>query len=135
MMVQTSSLGGSDFLSPLAGCWETKNGTREVWEQGAPDLWFGYNVVQRNGETVFFEDLRIEKAEETWTLVASPGGAAPTRFMLSHADQSAVAFENPDHDFPQRIRYRWNEGGLLAQAESLDGTDTQSWNYVRCGKR
>ncbi len=35
---------------------------------------------------------------------------------------SVVSFENPEHDFPQRITYRRrSDGGVTARAESVTG--------------
>lgn len=67
----------------------------------------GVGVLQRNGSTVFEEKLRIETHEgEVFYVADVPGNAAPVRFrMIEHSAASAV-FENPSHDFPQRIAYR-----------------------------
>jgi hypothetical protein len=49
-----------------------------------------------------------------------------------------VAFENPAHDFPQRIEYSLREEGevLHARVESLDGSNGFDLPYrrVECGE-
>ena len=45
-----------------------------------------------------------------------------------------ISFANPDHDYPQRIRY-WREGRLLmAETAKMDGSQTQSWTYAPMGE-
>ena len=59
-----------------------------------------------------FEFLRIERAAGQVEYVAQPSGRPPTRFRMSDASATHAEFSNPEHDFPQRIRYA-REGDLL----------------------
>ena len=38
--------------------------------------------------------------------IASPSGQETAEFQLKKLDDNEVVFENPDHDFPQRVIYR-----------------------------
>ena len=38
--------------------------------------------------------------------IAQPGGQPPTHFARTDGGENWVRFENPEHDFPQRIEYR-----------------------------
>jgi hypothetical protein len=105
----------------LAGCWGGEKGTtrfREIWTVASPDLVLGINVTTSPSKPAEFEYLRIETREGHMALVPQPGGAPPTRFELSLAEEAAdtAMFVNPQHDFPKRIAYRKLEGGasLLA---------------------
>ncbi|MBH0014602.1 hypothetical protein I6F66_21375, partial [Pseudoalteromonas sp. NZS100_1] len=45
-----------------------------------------------------------------------------------------ISFANPDHDYPQRIRY-WREGRLLmAETAMMDGSNAQNWTYAPAGQ-
>ena len=59
-----------------------------------------------------FEFLRIESAGGNVDYVAQPSGRPPTRFRLTDASTTHAEFANPQHDFPQRIRYT-RESDLL----------------------
>ncbi len=59
-----------------------------------------------------YEFLRIADTAEGMSYFASPGGRAPVEFPLKEAGDKRVVFENPGHDFPQRIVY-WRDGDTL----------------------
>ena len=84
---------------------------------------------------VSFEFLRIAEIDGVPTYHAQPGGRAPTAFKRSDGGAQWVRFENPAHDFPQRIEYR-RDGDLLNAVISGPGKDgkTQQVPYAlkRC---
>jgi len=50
--------------------------------------------------------------------VAKPSGQAEASFKLIKSTPTESIFENPEHDFPQRIIYRHeSDGSLLARIE------------------
>jgi hypothetical protein len=102
-------------LAWMAGSWSSEqDGTRleEHWIQPSGATMLGVNRTVRDGRTVFFEYLRIERSDDGVVLQASPLGRAPTVFTLVELTEGRVVFENPDHDFPQRIIY-WRDGDEL----------------------
>ena len=93
----------------LAGCWapnDAENGTVEQWMAPAGDAMLGMSRAIRGGRMVGFEYLRIVTRDETLVLIASPSGQETAEFALKYLGKSEVVFENPEHDFPQRINYR-----------------------------
>lgn len=126
-----SKTGPAHPLGWLEGCWDTGNGTREVWAP-ASDYLFGFSIVEKDGRTVFFEQLRIEPTGDGFDYVASPAGGPPVRFKLVAQSPGSATFENPDHDHPQRIRYLLAGNGLVAEISLLDGTRAGSWSYRPC---
>ena len=46
--------------------------------------------------------------------MAQPLGRQATAFRFKEATDGKIVFENPDHDFPQRIMYWMDESGKLA---------------------
>jgi len=111
-------------LAWMAGSWEAPMGNiliEEHWTQPAGGTLFGVNRTIVAGKTVAFEFLRIETREDGIFYVAQPGGPPPTDFKLTRLGKQEVVFENPEHDFPQRIVYRKNaNGGLDARVEGQE---------------
>ncbi len=100
----------------MSGCWaldRQEYGSGENWTQPAGGSMLGVSRVVVNGETTAFEYLRIETNHEGIALVAAPSGQAATRFELISMRKHEVVFENADHDFPQRIRYRLEDDDRL----------------------
>jgi hypothetical protein len=104
-------------MSWMSGCWASTGGERgsgEQWTAPAGRSMLGMSRTVRDGATVAFEFLRITEDENGKVfLVALPSGQQSTTFaLLSQSDNEAV-FENPEHDFPQRVIYRLMPGNLL----------------------
>ena len=101
----------------IAGCWERAGNNREMrehWMKPAGGTMLGMNRTVANGKTREYEFLQIRQEESGEIFyVALPSGQKETRFKLvKHAAREAV-FENPEHDFPQRIIYRLEQDGSL----------------------
>lgn len=109
----------AEQLRWLAGCWASDAaGSGEVWLAPAGGMMLGIGRQVREGRVVSYEWLRIvETADESLDYVAIPSGQAETRFRLADLGERQVAFANPDHDFPQRIRYRREADSLFARIE------------------
>lgn len=122
----------------LAGHWRSEQSGRitdEVWLAPAQGLMTGMSRTH-GGARPFFEFLRIEQRGDALYYLAQPRGGAATEFRAVQADGDTVAFENPAHDFPQRIVYeRRADGGLAALIEGdADGKHrVERWNYRRVG--
>lgn len=53
-------------------------------------------------------------------------------FTEALIDERKVVFENPEHDYPQRISYELlNDGHLRATISLADGTAQRSWDYLQ----
>jgi Domain of unknown function (DUF6265) len=95
----------------MAGTWtgvQEKVEMEEHWLPPKGNTMLGLHRDVASGKTVMFEFLRIEWTPEGITYWASPRGRAATPFRLKEARDKYVVFENPEHDFPQRIIY-WLE--------------------------
>ena len=66
----------------------------------------GVSRTIADGRTVQFEFMRIQQEEGAVYLMATPSGQREARFKLTKASAREVVFENPTHDFPQRITYK-----------------------------
>ena len=94
----------------LAGCWAVDGkeaGTGEQWMAPAGGTMFGAGRTVKNGKTVGFEFMQIRSSEEgKLEFVAMPSGQNETTFSLVSRTKQSLVFENPGHDFPQRVIYR-----------------------------
>ncbi len=100
----------------MAGCWsgehaDTRRRSYEVWIAPKAERMLGVSETMRPDRTEF-EFLRIERAAGQVDYVAQPSGRPPTRFRMSDASATHAEFVNPEHDFPQQIRYT-RESDLL----------------------
>jgi hypothetical protein len=124
----------------LAGCWEMRQGDRttiEQWMAPAGALMVGMSRTVRAGKAVEFEFLRISQEADGIYYIALPSGQKETRFKLIDGDGRTLVFQNPDHDFPQTIRYELKEdGSLLASIAGKSGDQQKTIKFpmqrVRC---
>lgn len=115
---------GLDRISWLGGCWVREGaepGTGEHWTQPAAGTMLGMGRTVRAGQTVEFEFMRIHVAPDGKLLfTALPSGQREATFTEFRSGETEIAFENPEHDFPQRVIYRLqSKMRLLA---SIEGT-------------
>ncbi|MET0208846.1 MAG: DUF6265 family protein [Burkholderiaceae bacterium] len=113
-----------DAFAWLAGCWA---GERAAAREGEPPRRFeehwmapragvmsGMSRTTRGETLAEFEFMRIHDEAGTLVFLAQPRGAAPTPFKAVKLDADGATFENPAHDFPQRVIYRRAADGSLA---------------------
>ena len=108
----------------LAGCWrlERDNGFyEEMWLRPVADGALGASREVRGGRTVSHEFLSLEfRADGSLVYVARPSGQAQAEFRLVEHAPGQLVFENPAHDFPTRIEYRYID--LNAMRARISGT-------------
>lgn len=122
-------------LAWMAGCWELSVPQRKMtiaehWMKPVAGSLIGMGRTVVDGKTVSYEFLRIVTGETGIDYIAKPSSSKDeTTFRLSKATATEVVFENPAHDFPQRIIYRKeNADSLFARIEGtqngkLNGMD------------
>ena len=108
-------------LKWLGGCWESNRNNRiveEVWMKPAAGMMLGLGRTTVNGKTAEFEFMRIHEESGEIVFTSKPSGQTETSFKLISANAEDLVFENPQHDFPQRVIYRKQaDGSLLARIE------------------
>lgn len=101
---------GVDQLDWMSGCWSSDDGKQQVeecWMKPAGQSMLGTSRTIAGGTTVVTEYIQIREAKGEIAFVASVGlSARPVSFKLIKNLHDEVVFENPTHDFPQRIIYR-----------------------------
>jgi hypothetical protein len=122
-------------LAWLSGSWSgTSSGVdmEEHWTAPKGNSMIGVHRDVAKGRTLSFEFLRIEQQGDRIVYLSMPNGQSPaTAFPLKEASDGRVVFENPQHDFPQRIIY-WKDGhDLRARIEgTINGkTGSEEWRW------
>jgi hypothetical protein len=98
----------------------------------------GMSRTVAKGRTVAHEFMQIREVEPgQLAFIASPSGQAQAMFRVKSLGEREVVFENPTHDFPQRVIYRLDEAGVLrARIEGLVAGNPRAEDFpmhrVRC---
>jgi hypothetical protein len=127
------ALADEPEFSWLAGHWRSESDGRvseEVWMMPEGGLMTGMGRTIRDGRAVSFEFLYIATGADA-AYYAQPGGRPPVRFGLVSQDGDSAVFENPEHDFPQRIEYARDGDVLTATISTLDREREISWSWTR----
>jgi hypothetical protein len=113
-------------LAWLQGCWEAASAGRVVEEQWTAPRGrsiVGLSRTMRRGEMTEYELIVIRERGERLVYIAHPYGQPSAEFHSTAAGRESMVFENPAHDFPQRIGYRRQGAVLQAWIEGTrDGT-------------
>jgi hypothetical protein len=113
-----------DSLAWMVGSWiERKEGreTEEHWIAPKGGLMLGVNRTVTSAGKSSYEFLRIAKTAAGISYFASPGGRPAVEFPLIESGPTRAVFENPKHDFPQRIIYELDGDALNARIEGTIG--------------
>ena len=93
----------------MAGCWEGTSGSDHVEERWSPargGTMVGTGRTFRGDSTASVEMAILRPRGDTLRYEAHPVGQEPTVFSGTGTRGDSIVFENPLHDFPQRIIYR-----------------------------
>lgn len=124
----------------LTGTWEMANpdGSHrlEIWKKERRKVLTGKGLHVTGSDTLLLESIVLHQYDsDFWYVPTVPdqNKGAEIPFKLISRNDFKFIFENPDHDFPQRIVYhfkpiRWNQGyvsspgdTLFARVESMEG--------------
>lgn len=116
-----------ESLAWLSGCWERRGQrgvTEEQWARPAGGTMIGFSRTVRRvadrDSTAEYEFLRVFVRDGKLVYAALPSGQRYTEFTETSATDSAVVFENPRHDFPQRVTY--TRRGADSVVARIDGS-------------
>ncbi len=128
--------GGVNLLEPelanwLVGNWEFTQSqipTFETWKKENDSTLSGYSYAVRNGDTIVTERLLWQIREGESYYIPTVDGQNDNEailFKLSSSLANQWIFENPTHDFPQKITYtKIDENQLTAEISAkTDSTE------------
>ncbi len=112
-------------LSWISGCWQ-QSGTNgrlidEQWMTPRGETMLGMARTVRGDSLVEYEQLRIFQRAGKAVYHAMPSGQPPADFTAAAVSDTMVVFENPQHDYPQRIIYR--KRGADSIVARIEGTE------------
>lgn len=138
-LAAAAPVGTVAHLSWLSGAWVSRIGdawTEEWWTPPRGGIMIGAGFSGRGETATSFEHMRIMKDEGgKVAFYGMPGGGPPVAFPLVRKGEGEAVFENPAHDYPQRISYRMEGETLVATVSLIDGSKAESWRYRRLARR
>jgi hypothetical protein len=123
--VDQTSIDNFDWL---VGQWERTNEetgktTIESWTKNNDLEYHGNSFTLQNNDTVWQENVRLKKQNETWIYeVTQKGDSLPTPFTLTHIGEESFVCENKLNEFPKNISYNRNVDKIIAE---ISGGDTK----------
>lgn len=115
VMAQEQKFKLEDFAW-LAGCWtgdQTGRASEERWTKPKAGMMLGTGQTVKGGKTTAFEFMRIHEEKGDIFFTAKPSGQPEASFKLVSFKDGKAVFENPQHDFPQRVIYGPGPDGAL----------------------
>lgn len=98
----------------LIGSWQGQSKDAmnyEIWKKENDSTLSGRSYsINTNGDTVSSEFVKlVQRNGELAYIPTVPGQnkGMPTEFRLTFIDRNKMIFENPEHDFPQMITYKY----------------------------
>lgn len=113
-------------LSWLIGTWKNtddKGIAYEVWNKENDTLYTGKSFYLKGKDTIPQETMLLrQKGTELLYIptVVNQNNGEPVQFRLTNITKEEAVFENPTHDFPQKITYR--NMGTDSLMASISGT-------------
>lgn len=104
----------------LLGNWKRINEaeglqTFEHWKQINDTEFRGLGYTLKASDTIWQESIKLIKLEEQWNyIVKLPNAKTPTIFKVTKIEAASFTCENPDNEFPKKIRYTKVEKGINA---------------------
>ncbi len=136
--VSVFAQNGLENVSWLTGCWggDMKSGRyEECWTAPSGNFMQGAASLVKKDKVSMREAMTIEKEGNDIVMYVlgygdklKPDDQGTIGFKLTRSSKTELVFENPAHDYPQRIVYSKNKkGGIIARIEMLDGTNPISF--------
>lgn len=104
----------------LVGNWERidneiDNHTFENWKKETNNKFLGHGFIMKGLDTIWQEKMTLSKKDSNWVLeVKTPGNNDLIKFRLTELGSNSLTVENPNHDFPKKIKYWKNKEKLNA---------------------
>ena len=112
------------------GSADSSSASTEMWHKKTDSTFTGHSFVIAGTDTVFEEFISLEERNGKVNYIVSvknQNGEAPVSFTLTKADKNTFVFENPEHDFPQRISYTLvNPDSLYAEISGTEKGKTKT---------
>lgn len=117
MALTFASCGKSKVVSKivvadwLLGNWENKSDDGDLlenWKKVNDSLYEGESYFIKGKDTLHFEKIQMKQKGEALfyiTTIKGQNNDKPVTFIQNDTIEKQLVFENPKHDFPQKIAY------------------------------
>lgn len=123
-------------LLSLQGTWEMKTSRGSIfeeWTQTDDKLLQGKSYLLKGADTVLLERIQLkEDGKNVYYIptVQNQNNQQPIAFTMISSSESRFVFENKQHDFPQRIIYRFvTTDSIVARIEGTKNGKEQSSEF------
>ena len=120
----------------LIGEWQNTSSEgilTETWEKLNDSTYAGKSFFVMGKYTVSSETIRLEQHGKTLLyipIVKNQNNEQPVSFALTSSTTKQIVFENPKHDFPQRISYtQTNKSALIAEISGVINGKKKSQSF------
>ncbi|WP_123845476.1 DUF6265 family protein [Chitinophaga lutea] len=129
-MICCTTVGPISRSAWLLGTWSGGTPGRqlvEIWEKQNDSTFTGRGLMVKGVDTALLEAISLEERNGQLYYVPTVTGqnkGQAVRFTLTSITGSQLAFENPSHDFPQKVTYTLvTPDSLLAEISgTVNGT-------------
>lgn len=121
----------------LSGLWKSDENIvfYEQWEKLSDSEMTGIGFGLNHQDTIITERMRIALHDGRWcffALVASQNSGKEIAFRMVDSTAGRLVFENPDHDYPNRITYDFHtDSSLTARIENMRGNKQKQFKMNR----
>ena len=110
----------------LLGNWENKSADGnllETWKKVNDSVYDGESYFIKGKDTLHFEKIQMKQKGEALFYIATVKGQnndKPVTFIHNDTIEKQLVFENPKHDFPQKIVYsRITKDSIIIQISGI----------------
>ena len=110
----------------LLGNWESKSNEgnlTEIWKKVNDSTFQAHSYFTKEKDTLHFESIILQQKGKQLTYstkVKGQNNDKPMAFKLTIATEKQMVFENPKHDYPQKISYtRITSDSLMAKISGI----------------
>lgn len=130
------AISALEKTSLLLGEWEGRmDGVEvtEIWKRENEKMFVGKSFSLKNKDTLSSENIVLEQQGDTVFYipkVKNQNQGQIVKFALTSSTDHLLTFENPMHDFPQKITYQLiNNDSLVAEISGLYKGQMQSEKF------
>ena len=124
----------------LIGDWQSKSAKGiliETWHQLNDSTLAGKSYFMSGADTLSLENIRLEQRMDKLfyiPTVKDQNMGQAVHFTMTRMTDSLMIFENPEHDFPQKISYsKVGNDSLMAEVSAMIDSKVKSQTF-RMGK-
>ncbi|UQD56356.1 DUF6265 family protein [Flavobacterium sp. K5-23] len=120
----------------LIGTWENNSAEgnlSETWKKTTDSTFQAQSFFIKGKDTLHFETINLNQVDEGLEYNAQVKGQnndKSVRFALTASTENQLVFENPKHDYPQKITYtKINKDSLVAEISGIQQGKPTSEKY------